>query len=160
MATDHPLLGEDYSLIQDYLLTKIVLALNTDLDTSGWDHEIDAFERESTSFWVRRNALLFDYTLARLLAACPNPTPAPDPKGAGPQVTFVSDFVGAVTQQDASTAEYVWAEVNAGHGIGRSARLPSTVILLAHLRTSWGEAHARTVLDNVPDEMFPPQSVS
>ena len=158
MTTDHPLLGEDHSLIQDYLLTKIVLALNTDLDGSGWDHEIDALERESTSFWVRRNALLFDYTLARLLAACPDP--APGSSRATPTDTFVRDFVGAVAHQDANTAEYLWAETNAGQGIGRGARLPSTVALLMHLRKAWGEVHARTVLDNIPDEMFPAQNVS
>lgn len=161
MTTDHPLLGEDYSLIQDYLLTKIVLALNTDLDASGWDHEIDALERESTSFWVRRNALLFDYTLARLLAACPvgDNNPA-EPSFEESDENFVRDFVAAVTHQDSGAAEYLWAEKNSGHSIGHGKRLPSTVVLLARLRTAWGNAHARTVLDSIPDEMFPTQNVS
>lgn len=161
MTTDHPLLGEDYSLIQDYLLTKIVLALNTDLDASGWNHEIDALESESTSFWVRRNALLFDYTLARLLSACSGWGDASgDLASHINNDSFVRDFVAAVAHQDAGAAEYLWAEENSGHSIGNGERLPSTIELLTRLRKTWGNQHARTVLDKIPDEMFPTQNVS
>jgi hypothetical protein len=158
--TEHPLTGEDYTLIQDYLLTKIVLALNADLDTPGWDHEIDTLQRESHSFWVRRNALLFDYTLARLLAACPNTTTEPDPEVLGPNEAFIRDFVSAAAHQDSTAAEHLWAEANSGSSIGDGTRLPTTIPLLARLRQAWGNVHARTVLDNIPDELFPTQNVS
>lgn len=158
--TEHPLLGEDYTLIQDYLLTKIVLALNSNLDSQGWDHEIDALQRESKSFWVRRNALLFDYTLARLLSACPNSTTLPDPGVTGPNEAFIRDFVSAAAHQDSTAAQHLWAEANSGSSLGEGTRLPSTIQLLARLRHAWGHVHARTVLDNIPDELFPAQNVS
>jgi hypothetical protein len=161
MTTEtHPLTGEDYTLIQDYLLTKIVLALNAHLDSKGWDHEIDVLQRDSRTFWVRRNALLFDYTLARLLAASALSSAVPDPSVTGPNESFIRDFVSAVSHQDPIAAESLWAEANNGSRTGDGVRLPSTIPLLARLRLAWEHVDARTVLDNLPDELFPAQNVS
>lgn len=158
--TAHLLRSEDYPLIQDYLLTKVILGLNAGLDASGWDHEIDHLQQESASFWVRRNALLFDYTLARVLDGCPGSVASIDSTVSSQGETFVRAFVEAVHRQDSTIAEYLWAEVNFGSSLDGGARLPSSVALLAHLRSAWPAVNPRSVTDNLPPEMFPSSSVS
>lgn len=158
--TAHLLRSEDYPLIQDYLLTKIILGLNAGLDADGWDHEIDHLQQESASFWVRRNALLFDYTLARVLDACPDGVAGIDSTTTSPGEIFVRAIVEAVHRQDATIAEYLWAEVNFGSRLEDGTRLPSTVALLARLRSAWPAVNPRRVTENLPPEMFPSSSVS
>jgi hypothetical protein len=158
--TEHLLRSEDYSLIQDYFLTKIVLGLNGHLDTTGWDHEIDHMQNESGSFWVRRNALLFDYTLGRVLAACPSDAAGSHSSADGASEIFVRGFVDVVTRQDTTIAEYLWAEVNFGEQLTAGTRLPSTVALLASLRAAWPAVNPRLVTDNLPPEHFPASTVS
>lgn len=158
--TAHLLRSEDYPLIQDYLLTKIILGLNAGLDAGGWDHEIDHLQKESASFWVRRNALLFDYTLARVLDGCPGSATSIDSTTSSPGEIFVRALVDAVHRQDATVAEYLWAEVNFGSRLDDGARLPSTVALLAHLRSAWPAVNPRSVTEKLPPEMFPSSSVS
>ncbi|MCE7483572.1 hypothetical protein LZG07_16880 [Microbacterium profundi] len=158
--TNHPLRSEDYTLIQDYFLTKVILGLNAELDAAGWDHEIDNLQNESGSFWVRRNGLLFDYTLARVLSACPNGAAEIDASIVGESEVFVRGFVDAVSRQDTAIAEYLWSEVNFGEHLTLGTRLPSTVPLLARLRNAWPKVHAREVTENLPPELFPSSSVS
>lgn len=160
MTADHPLRDEDYHLIQDYVLTKVVFALNADSTSSGWDHEIDRLQHDSESFWVRRNAFLFDYTLARLLIACVSASAERDESITGSSDEPLREFIDAVEREQTGLAEHVWSEANAGAPVGDGLRLPTTVPLVARLREIWQRVETRAALDTLPPEYFPSMPVS
>ena len=85
----HPLQQEDYHLIQDYLITKAVMCLATNASLAEWEHEIAGIQEATGEQWLRRNALLLDYTLARILAAYGRNAHLAEADPAGPTEAFV-----------------------------------------------------------------------
>lgn len=63
--SEHPLSTDDVHTIQDYFATKIHLLLAADADDPEWDHQRDAQRAVDETAWVRQNAFLWDFTLAR-----------------------------------------------------------------------------------------------
>lgn len=157
--TAHPLTAEDYHLIQDYMVTKVALLLTAQAGLPEWRHEIDAMQSQSGEYWQRRNALLFDYTLGRFLAAALSRPPEPDATPLPPAEQFVRDFVSTVLRQDYVTAELLWADANTATGES-GTRLPSTTTLVLRLGQLARHVDLPATFASLPPEFYPPQYVS
>ena len=162
MATGdkHPLQQEDYHLIQDYLITKAVMCLATHASLAEWEHEIAGIQEASGEQWLRRNAMLLDYTLARILAAYGRNAHLAEADPAGPTEAFVRSFVAAVAAQDHTSAEELWVAANKNTTQLTGTRMPSTTPLLIRVRQTAQHLDTHLDLDAIPDEYFPPQFVS
>lgn len=162
MATEdkHPLQQEDYHLIQDYMITKAVMCLATNASLAEWEHEIAGVQEASGEQWLRRNAMLLDYTLARILAAYGRNAHLAEADPAGPTEAFVRSFVAAVAAQDHVRAEELWVAANENTTQVTGTRMPSTTPLLIRVRQAAQHLETHLDLDAVPDEYFPPQFVS
>ena len=156
----HPLQQEDYHLIQDYMLTKAVMCLATNANLVEWEHEIAGMQEASGEQWLRRNAMLLDYTLARILAAYGRNAHLAEADRAGPTEAFVRSFVAAVAAQDHASAEGLWVAANENTTQLIGKRMPSTTPLLIRVRQTAQHREAELDLDGVPDEYFPAQFVS
>ena len=162
MATEdkHPLQQEDYHLIQDYLITKAVMCLATNASLVEWEHEIAGIQEASGEQWLRRNAMLLDYTLARILAAYGRNAHLAEADPAGPTEAFVRSFVEAVGAQDHTSAEELWVAANENTTQLTGTRMPPTTPLLMRVRQTAQHLDTHLDLDAIPDEYFPPQFVS
>ncbi|GAA0497629.1 MULTISPECIES: hypothetical protein [Microbacterium] len=162
MATEdkHPLQQEDYHLVQDYMITKAVMCLATNASLTEWEHEITGMQVASGEQWLRRNAMLFDYTLARILAAYGRDAHLAEADLAGPTEAFVRRFVAAVAAQNQSSAEELWVTANENAARLTGTRMRSTTPLLIRVRQTAQHLETHLDLHQVPDEYFPPQFVS
>jgi hypothetical protein len=162
MATQgkHLLQEEDYHLIQDYMLTKAVICLATSADLAEWEHEVAGMREASGEQWLRHNAMLWDYTLARILAAYGQDEHLAEADPAGPTEAFVRRFVAAVAAQDHTSAEELWVAANKGTTQLTGTRMRSATPLLIRVRQTAQRLESQLDLDAVPDEYFPPQFVS
>jgi hypothetical protein len=105
--TDHPLSRSDVALVQDLFLTKIVMLRSGSADPGEWRFELAELERLSADTWKSRNAFLFDYTLARLIAVDAT-TSRETPTALAGSPSSIRDFVEAVASDDASAARDAW----------------------------------------------------
>ena len=162
MATEdrHPLQQEDYHLIQDYMITKAVMCLATNASLAEWEHEIAGIQEASGEQWLRCNAMLLDYTLARILAAYGRNAHLAEADPAGSTEAFVRSFVAAVAAQDHARAEELWVAANENTTQLTGTRMPSTTPLLIRVRQTAQHLDTQLDLDAIPDEYFPPQFVS
>jgi hypothetical protein len=107
----HPLQSEDIHAIQDYLVTKITLLLSVTADDAQWQNQYDAQEAIDPHLWASRNAFLWDYTLARFIAAV-HIKRYQVLEHASPEEQFLEEFVQAVAVGDHRSAGGLWDGMN------------------------------------------------
>lgn len=127
----------DLGSVQEYMLAEVVTALNAEQDTPGWERHLDRFRMHSGSRWENVDALLFDYTMARLIAICPGGPPPLGSSVAGSDDVFIRAFTDAVVDNDVALATYIWADINFGWRERPGMLLPSMIALLTRLRAFW-----------------------
>jgi len=107
----HPLLRDDLRLIQDFMLTKITLLLAQNASGDEWAFEIRTMQELSGVPWDAHNGLLFDYTLARFIAAGSSqgePVDESAQPANSPLGSLVTNFIDSVNDEDNVQAHRVW----------------------------------------------------
>jgi len=160
----HPLAQDDYELIQDLMLTKVVFLLASEADASEWQFELRAQESLSEGRWDGRNAFLFDYTLARVLNANLRVTDATAQAGidwAPPgQTEFLDDFLLAISYSDHPRAAAIWTT---GHAVPAQSPQASTAATLALIRALQERHHPELItpaLEQLDGPFHPDLAVS
>lgn len=133
------------------MLATVVAALNARQDSAAWDRDLDRLRGESGSRWASVDALLLDYTMARLIAVCPAGLPPIDASITAANEVFIREFIAAVVENDVALATYLWADVNFGWKEQPGVHLPSMIVLLTRLRAYWNPA----TLDEIRDRLAP-----
>lgn len=156
----HPLVTDDYHLIQDFMVTKITFLLAAQASTGEWQHEIKEMYETSSEHWGHRNGLLFDYSLARFLVAASADGYGSEVIAGGADDAFLPDFVTAVQRQDYIYARERWSETNAEAIQLDGSLLPSTVTLVLKLIQTGQRLEIAEAIHDLPPEYFPPTFAS
>lgn len=143
----HPLESEDYSIVQDHLVTRIALLATTGSEHDEWDRELLAIRHDSADAWGHHVAFLLDFTLARFVALALRES-----------VDLVSDewstaFVTAVSDQDYLIADEVWASANRAAAVRDDGLLETTRALRRLIPT--GRLVPTGLDDELPPEYYP-----
>ncbi len=163
----HPLADADPHLVQDYMATKITFLLAKRSGLDEWEHEIETQENAVGHDWGRRNAFLFDFTLARFLSALKSAIadsastkPAvtdPDDRVCNARRTdrFISEFCDVVSHHPLA-AEAVWSSYNRETGDPRPGeRLHSTTTLVERIVQVAPSSELITAVQHLPTEFRP-----
>lgn len=143
----------DLGPVQAYMLDAVVAALNSQQDSPAWERDLDRFRRHSGTRWINLDALLFDYTLARLIAICPGALPPIGASITSANDVFIRAFTDAAVEKDVALATYLWADINFGWKEHPGAHLPSMTALLTRLRACWRRATLGQIRDRLPPEL-------
>src|SRR5699024_3499181 len=121
----HPLESEDYSLVQDYLLTKAILLAAARVDNAFWEHEIQSLRADAGDAWGHHVAFLLDVTLARIASVSLRYA------GQTPEDPWTREFVAAIEDQDYVVASESWASANRAASVRDGGELETTRSLRA-----------------------------
>lgn len=151
MKTENRPHRRDLHPTQELLLVTVIGALNAGHEASARDLDLDRLRAGSGARWSNVDALLLDYTMARLIAACPGGIPPFDASVRGADEIFIRAFTAAVVANDVALATYLWADINFGWKEQPGVHLPSMIVLLARLRAYW----APVTLEEIRDRLAP-----
>lgn len=157
--SDHLLKSDDIHTIQDYFVTKIHFLLATHAEPAEWEQQYRAQREIDLVAWVRQNAFLWDYTLARYIAAV-HIRPYTVLEHATPAEQFMEEFVHAVSLADGTGALGVWDGINEFAEADAHDTLPSSEPLMHRIRALNPDCDLAEVTRNLPEEYEHPQWVS
>lgn len=155
--SDHPYRTDDIHTIQDYLVTKIQLLLASGADDTQWTHQYEAQRTVDPTAWVRQNAFLWDFTLARFIAAA-HIKKYDVLQAATPGEQFLEEFVQAVSSANHASALGLWDGMN--EFAGGESLLPTSKPLTRRVRELNPISDLAEVARNLPPEYEHPQWVS
>lgn len=106
----HPLARSDQHLIQDFMLTKIVLLLAREADEAEWVFEMKAMDDKASGSDSRDNVFLFIYTVTRYyIGVLRAQAEGSDAAERMPALTpFLSTFTHAVATHASQHALELW----------------------------------------------------
>lgn len=155
--SEHPFRTDDVHTIQDYLVTKVQLLLAAEADEHVWAHQYDAQRTIDPTSWVRQNAFLWDYTLARFIAAA-HVRRYSIFELASPGAQLLEEFVQAVHYGEHASALSLWDGMN--EFVSEGTILPTTAPLTRRIRELNPISDLADVAANLPPEYEHPQWVS
>ncbi|WP_110589988.1 hypothetical protein [Microbacterium suaedae] len=119
----HPLESEDFSIVQDHLVTRVTLLAQSGVGDDEWDRELLAVRRDAGATWGHHVAFLLDVTLARFAAL------AQRELGGVIDDEWCAAFVVAVSDQDHLVADELWASANHAVDVREDGLLATTTAL-------------------------------
>jgi hypothetical protein len=106
----HPLARSDQHLIQDFMLTKIVLLLAREADEAEWIFEMKSMDEKASGSETRENVFLFVYTVTRhhIAALRANAERSDAAERVSTVAPFLANFRDAVAANAPQHAHALW----------------------------------------------------
>lgn len=152
----HPLARNDHNLIQEFMLTKIILLASRNVSETEWAFELEAMDAQLGSERRPIHVFLFFYTVARYSVAIAHSQASELQQSSistNADARFLDAFLGAVDAADSALALALWH--SAGLGTESSVFAPAisrlTFELMRVPSTVSSQGMAAKFAEHLPD---------